>query len=171
MNEDTFLLARYREQEDESALKFLIDRHLKKVFTFIFFLLGGDSNKAHEVTRSCFIEVVRADSPKKGEIFFLGLLRTALAKLRDSKTAPSPSSYYLEDSFRETPGSLRIVRQALFMLPIGIRAKLLLRDQLHLLYEDISLIYGISKQALKSQMRQARSQLREKLQEILDRSR
>ena len=64
-----------------------------------------------------------------------------------------------------------MVRKALYSLPFDTKALLLLRDQLHLSYKGIAAVLHVPESKAKIRTTQARSELRQKIEEVLSRAR
>ena len=156
--------------KNEETLKSLISRYQQKILAFALYLIGGDRDKAYEVAASSFAEAIRKGySLEKGDVFFIRVISVVFGKSRDIKTMPNLDEIDSMDSSAEEKRSLHIVQTALVKLSFETKALLLLRDQLHLPYKDISAIVGISENNARVQIEEARFSLRKEIEEILNR--
>ena len=157
---------------DETALKSLIERYQKPIFSLILYLAGCDREKTFAIAVSLFAKAIRLQSSNQKDCAFLQtLIRFVIEQCRNTPPAPS---FDLSD-FSALPApkreSLRIVKEALFALSFENKSLLLLRDQLQLPYVDISAVSGIPMKDVRSKTAQARSHLMDKVREILERAR
>lgn len=158
-------------QGDEGALKSLITRYQRYVFAIVLCLTGCDRNIAYDITTSAFLETIRRIPSLGSSSFLLALIRLAVDKCRQIKPVSfTPPSDVMNISPQKGV-SLRIVKEALLMISFDLRVPLLLRDQLNLSYEDIASVLGDSEKNAKSQTIHARIQLRDKIEETLNRQR
>lgn len=156
--------------QDEEILKALISRYQQKVFALVLYLIGGDRDKTYEVTSSSFAEAINTRSYLDREDTFLtSVANIAIKNSREIKAMPSLNGIELMHLSDEEKKLLRIVQTALQTLSFEAKTLLLLRDQLHLPYKDISAMMGISENNARVQMEQTRSNLRKKIEEILNR--
>lgn len=155
--------------QDEESLKPLISRYQQRIFALVLYLIGGDRDKAYDIAASSFVETIRTTpSPWERDIFLARLAGAAIERSRDVKIIPS----FDESNFVDLPPgereSLRIVKIALQKVPFNTKSLLLLRNQLHLPYKEISAILRISEKSVRVQTTQARIQLRKKIEEALN---
>jgi DNA-directed RNA polymerase specialized sigma24 family protein len=168
VDEDVILLNLYRHGE-EKALRLLIDRHQKKIFALVLYLMGGSSDQAREITVSSFLEALQGTySQSSVNSFFLALVRRALRLSFSSQALPLPGTTGLTPRFPEEKEAIGLVRRALLSLSFDAKAKVLLRDQLHLRHEDIASVLGSSVQTNRAEVRRARNELQDKIQELLN---
>jgi DNA-directed RNA polymerase specialized sigma24 family protein len=156
--------------QDEKSLKLLISRYQRRVFALILYLIGGDRDKAYEVAASSFAEAInRSSSLEKEDVFFNAVVSIAIENSRSIKSVPTLEQIDVMDFSAAEKKSLSIIQTALQTLSLDAKALLLLRDQLHLPRKDISTMMSISENNARVQIEQARSSLRRKIEEILNR--
>lgn len=155
--------------ENEFLLKAIITRYEQKVFSFVLLLVGGNQNQAYQVTVSSFAETILKKAPSHNDAhFFPRVLSCAIPK---AKQAAKPLDLTPSSIFETSPEKQRAelwLRKALNNVSFEDKVRLLLRDQLHLLYKDIGTILKASESEAKKQTLEAREKLREKLQEVVD---
>lgn len=152
--------------QDENTLKLFISRHQQDIFALALYLVGGDRDKAYDITVSSFVKA--APFPEQGDAFLVNLARATIEECRNIKVIPfskDPGSTNLSPGEKE---SLRIVRAGLQLLPFDVKVLVLLRGQMHLSYKDISIVLGTSKHVAKIQTIQAHSQFREKITDVIN---
>lgn len=156
--------------KNEARIEFLITQYQQRVFSLVLSLIGGDKTMAYDITVSCFIETIRTTPlfwVKKEDIFLIKLAAIAVKKCRDIKPMP----FIDEVDFVDLPlikrKSLQLMRRALSALPFDEKVLLLLRDQIHLSYQEIAAVFRMSEKDIKIQMSEVRSQLRKKMEEVL----
>lgn len=145
---------------DEGALKTLVARGQKQVYSTVLDLTGADPNTVYEIVVESAVETLQKISKAKGP-FLLTLLRLVVGKCRTVKTASFLDPSRFSSVSPQRAGSLRITKEAFNDLSFDNRALLLLRDRLHLAYEDIASILGHSASEVKIQTVQARVLLRD----------
>ena len=154
--------------QDEESLKLLIQRYEQRIFALVLYLIGGDCDKAYDVTASIFEEAIRTKTfSEKGDIFLARLADIAIQMSREVKAVPSSDEPDLIGLSAEEKKTLGIIKSALQRLPFEMRALLLLRDQLHLSYKDIATVFRTSERKAKIQTTQSRLKLRKKIEEVL----
>ena len=156
------------ESVNEETLKSLIGRCQQKIFALVYYLVGSDSDKAYEIAVLSFVEAFRTTPAIETEnAFFIRLVHMAVEKSRDATVIPS----FDESCFINTPlekrQSFLVFRRALQALPFREKALLLMRDQLHLSYTNISSVLGTSHKNTRIQTVQARDHIRSKVEEAL----
>ena len=156
---------------DELALKQLLQRYERFVFALVLYLTGCDRDRAFSITVSAFARVIRAsDSFQKEAGFLRALLREIL---RQCEGVPPDAKFDLSD-FDDRPAhkkeALRVMKQALASLTPDAKKRLLLRDQIHLAYQDIAAVLDVPERDVKIQTIQARVQLMDKVKEIMERA-
>ena len=155
--------------QDQDNLELLISRYQQRIFALVLNLIGGNRDKAYEVVASSFVEAIRTiASPWEGNIFLSQLAGIAVHKSRDVKIIPTSEEAEFMNFPPQERASLRIVKAALQKLPFDTKALLLLRDQLHLPYKDISSILRVSQRNARRYITQARIRLRENIEKILE---
>jgi len=154
--------------EDEKILKFQIQRFQQRIFALALWLIGGDKNKAYDISVASFAEALRVFSSNESEDILLNKLASATIK-RSQGVEVMPS--FDESDFLDLPAgkrkSLSLVARALQLLPFETKTLLLLRVQLHLPYKGIAAIFQISESDARSQMGQAQMKFREKIEEVM----
>lgn len=155
---------------NEQSIKSFVTHYQQMVFALVLYLMGGDEDKAYEVATSSFSEAIKA-SPflEKEETFLIKVIGIAIAKSRELKTIPTLVKAAILNIPVEEKESLHIVQEALQVLSFEAKVLVLLRDQLHLPYKEMSAILRISEKSARIQTNQARLQLREKIEEVLSR--
>jgi DNA-directed RNA polymerase specialized sigma24 family protein len=155
-------------QWSDNSLKSVVDRHQQSIFALVTYLVGGDKNKAYTIAAGVFSEILRAASPLDADNDILArLARCAIERCRGIKTIPSFDDSDFKGLPAEKMGSLRMVRASLQALPFESRALLLLRDQIHLSYKQISSAVGVSENEARIQTIQARASLRKAVEEVI----
>lgn len=147
----------------------LIERYLQRIFGLVIYLVWGNLDHAYDITVSSFIEAFcLTPSLEKEEVFLTNLANAAIEKCRNTKVIPS----YDESDFIDLPhykkAALLITKQAFDELAFDSKALLLLRDQLHLAYQDIAGVFNSSESEVKIKTTHARIKLRDGIKEILD---
>lgn len=164
--EETVLVQRCRRGEP-AAVRLLIDRHVRSAFGFTLSLLGCAPNQARDVALAGFADALLAIRTRGGSGTFRHALVPALVDRARRSGAPLadgvPEGLAATGPKREL---LRMVRQALGLLPFDARLALLLRDQLHLPYEEIGVIAGTGAKQARADTIAARTLLREKLRDL-----
>jgi len=156
--------------QEEEKLKLLVSHYKQKVFGLVLYLIGGDRDKAYEVAAFSFAEAInRSSSLEKEDVLFNAVVSIAIENSRSIKSIPTLEQIDVMDLSAEEKKSLGIIQTALQTLSFEAKALLLLRDQLHLPCKDISAIMSISENYARVQIEQARSNLRKKIEEILNR--
>jgi DNA-directed RNA polymerase specialized sigma24 family protein len=139
--------------DNEGTVKLLAEQYQQRIFALALYLIGADRDKAYDITVLSFL---------------IRLIRTAIEKSRDVKIIPFSDETDFADFPPEKRNSLLMVKQALQALTFNEKALLLLRDQLHLSYREISDIFRMSKGDTRIQTVRARIHIREKLEEVLN---
>ncbi|MFC1509973.1 RNA polymerase sigma factor [Candidatus Omnitrophota bacterium] len=157
---------------DQTKLKSLIDNYQQKIFALVLYLTGNDKDKAYEITATSFAKALRTATVfEEGEVFLARAAALAVNNSRDVKVIPSIEESDLTNIPPARRKFFQIIRLAFQALPFDTKALLLLRDQLHLAYKDISVILRTSESNSRIQALQAREQLKEKIKEVLSRAR
>lgn len=165
--ENEILLVERWKKGDESSLKTLVERYRHKAFNFVFYLSGCDRDTTYGITVEAFVQASRRIFSNASGHFFTEVLRYAVELCQ--RTHPT----FFEDAslFLNIPPSsramLRVVQEALGALSFEHRSFLLLRDQLYLPYEEISLVLDLSVKETRLRTVQARFQLRNQVEERL----
>jgi len=155
-------------QWDDNSLRLAVDRHQQSIFALVLYLIGGNKNKAYSIASGVFAETLQAASPLDAEsVLLTKLARSAVEKCRNIKMIPSFDDSDFKGLPAEKIGSLRMVRASLQSLPFEVRALLLLRDQIHLSYKQISSALGVSENDAKIRTIQARAKLRKAIEEVI----
>jgi DNA-directed RNA polymerase specialized sigma24 family protein len=158
--------------QNEENLKLLISRYQQKVFSLVLCLIGGNQDRAYEVAASSLAEAIsRSPSSENEDIFLTRVISVAIENSRSIKTIPTFAQIDVMNIPAEEKKLLRLIQRALQTLSFEVKALLLLRDQLHLPYKDISAIMGISENNARVQTEQVRFSLRKKIEEVLSRER
>ena len=160
---------------DESALKTLVERYKRIIFSLVLYLTGCSRDEAFVLTAAIFTKVIRSLRPlrlsQKDDFFLQELARTLIDQC---PTISSTAAFDLSD-FATLPAakkeSLRIVKESLFALSFENKCLLLLRDQWNFSYDTMSAILGLPVKEVRAKTFQARILLRDQTKEILDRKR
>lgn len=153
---------------EEGPVKDFIDIYQRDIFALALSLVGGNRDAAYDLTVASFVKVLPGFSPlEKEDRIFCRLVRAVLATGEDVKVIPSRGETEFSGLPAEKRQSLQFVRQALQKLSWATRARILLRDQMHLSYQTIAAIERISPRKAKIQVIEARAALRSSLDEIL----
>ena len=158
-------------ENQDQALADTVKRYLRSVFALVLYLAKCSEGAAYQLTLAGFLDAVR-QTPEAGEgLFVKALLQTVIQQCRKAAPTPFPADPEFLRLLEVKKITLPLVRQALFSLDFNPRALLLLRDQLNISYEDIGVILGLTPKTAKSEASAARTQLREKMGEVLSRAR
>ena len=154
--------------DNEEIMKLFINRYRKKIYALTYYLAGNDKNKAYEITAASFVEgFIRTSYVNNEEAFLVKLVQSAIEKSRQAKGIPSLE----EPSFINIPPVKRkillILMEVLQGLPFEEKILLLLRDQFHLSYQNIASTLKISQSDVRSQITQARIEIRKKVERAL----
>lgn len=154
--------------DNEGTVKLLAEQYQQRIFTLVLYLIGDDRDKAYDITASSFVEALStAPSLEDKNAFLVRLIRIAIEKSRDAKIIPFSEETDFADFPPERKNSLLMVKKALQALTFNEKALLLLRDQLHLSYREISAIFRMSEGDARIQTVRARIRIRRKVEEIL----
>ena len=154
--------------QNEDTIKALIAQYQQKIFALALYLVGRDRDNAYGVCASSFTEAIRESSYlEQKEVFLVRLAGIVVEKCRNTKAIP----IFDELEFLDLPAAekmpLGIVLKALQALDFDSKALVLLRDQLNLLYKEISVIMRVSETDARRKTARARALLREKIEEIM----
>ena len=155
--------------QDEDIQKVFISRYQQGIFALALYLIGGNRDKAYDITVASFVEALRTTPlPQNTDQFLIKLTRATIEQCQGIKLVP----LFNDSDFGDLPStdkkSLAVVRAALQLLPLETKIPILLRDQLHFSYQDISFVLDISEHNAKIQTIQAHSQLRTKIAEVMN---
>jgi len=154
--------------DDERTLKVRIDRYQQGIFALALYLIGGDRDRAYDITVSSFVGAMQAASgDEPNDIFFIRLAEAVVKTSRAVKVVPVADESDFSDLPPEKQKSLSVVKSVLQKLSFEARALLLLRDQLHFSYADMAVILKASENNVRSETTQAHVQFREKIEEVL----
>jgi DNA-directed RNA polymerase specialized sigma24 family protein len=169
--DEAVLLQRCRRRE-EAAVGLLVSRYEAPAFGFVLSLLGCGRNDARELTVAGVADAVRAlqDGAAAGS-FWRILLPGLLERCRRSVLRPVAGFPEGMTAAPEKRALLRLIRQGLLAMPFEARALLLLRDQLHLAYEDIGAAAGSDAKQVRAGVTAARAQLRDQLRNVASKER
>lgn len=155
-------------RRNEGAAALLVEQYQQRTFVLVLYLIGDDRDKAYDITASSFVEaLISAPSLEDKGSFFISLVRAAIEKSRDAKIIPFSEKTDFADLPPEKRNSLLMIKKALQALTFNEKALLLLRDQLHLSYREISAIFKIPESDSRIQTVRARIHIREKVEEVL----
>ena len=155
-------------RDNEEVVNLLIQRYQQRIFALVLYLVGNDRDKVYDIAVSSFVEAFRTTVfPGECNTFLRRISSVAVEKSRDVKIIASSDEPDFTDLPKERRNSLFMLKKALQALPFDERAVLLLRDQLRISYEDISVVFRISERDARLQTTQARAHLRKKIAEML----
>jgi len=156
------------ETEDDEILRPTINRYLPKIYPFVYYLIGNDSDKAYQIIASSFVETFMSlRSLEDGDEVIVKLTQEAIKLSHAAEIMPSSSVPPFKDVPPEKVKILHILSNALQAMSFKDRALLLLRDQLHLSYRNAAAILGISQADARSHINQARLDIRKKVEKAL----
>ena len=154
---------------EEPAIKQLLERYEPRIFGAMLALAACDRNAAYEATVASLSDAVRAAPAAGRQPFVRTLIPIVLRHAKALKPTPKFEPPQVPGLPPERQQLLRVVKETLLALPFEVRLLLVLRDLLHLGYEDIAAVRDVPVKQAKTDTNQARSQLREKTKEMLDR--
>ncbi|HIX19545.1 MAG TPA: sigma-70 family RNA polymerase sigma factor [Candidatus Akkermansia intestinigallinarum] len=183
--DDAELMLRLKDTQDEEALRELVRRYQKPVFTMAYRMLGN-TDEAEDLAQRTFIRLWKAAGSYKPTAKFSTWLFTILRNLVFNETrrrtrkpttslegcmeqgiAPIPSTEQSPDTKLEEKELQRAVDAALAALPPDAAMALHLRREQDMSYEEISRILDKSVPAVKSLLHRARRELRYRLRRYL----
>lgn len=145
----------------------MIERCQQKIFALAL-NLTNDANQAYDITVASFVEALQSGNYSKKEEAFLGVVAgIAVNKCRDGIIAAALDDSLFPDLPQPKKSLLEFSSQALHLLSFEDQAVLLLRDQLHLSYKNISSVLRQAEISIKIQLTQARGKLREKINQLI----
>jgi len=155
--------------EDYTKAKTFIERYQQGIFSLALYLVGGDRDQAYEVAAASFVEALHSMPAQEGEKdFLIRLIPVVIKKSREVKALPVFDEADFADLSLEKRKALSLVARALQRISFDDKVLLLLRHQLHFLYDDIASVVHISSHDVRSQTIHALTHFREKVQEVLD---
>lgn len=153
---------------DDETLKTVVNRYLAKVYPLVFYLIGNNSDRAYQVTASSYVEAFMAVRTLDDEnAFLITLFKQAIEQSRTAGAMPVTKDPPFKDVPPERVKILQILSKSLQELSFDEKALLLLRDQIHLSYQNIAGILGISQSNVRSRINQARMAIRKKVEGAL----
>ncbi len=154
---------------NKADLKRFITLYQQRVYAFIVYLLGGAQDTVYEICARSFAQAM-GTTPflEREDIFLTHVFRIAIENSRKIKVIPALDVLDLLEEADSEKESLYIVLKALQTLDFEAKTAILLRDQLNLSDNQISAIMRISVRQARRTIIQARMELREKIQVILD---
>ncbi|RKY36476.1 MAG: hypothetical protein DRP78_03490 [Candidatus Omnitrophota bacterium] len=155
--------------DNEVVVKSLVEQYQQRIFALVLYLNGDNFDQAYDITVSSFVKAFSSGCFLKNKSFFLiRLIRAAIKRSRDAKIIPFLDDANFADLPPEKRNSLFMVKKALQTLTFKEKIFLLLRDQFHLCYKDISAILKMPESDVRVQTVCARIHLREKVEEVLN---
>jgi len=156
------------EIEGEETLKTVINRYTRKIYPLVYYMIGNDSDKAYQITTSSYVETFMSlrSLDDENEII-VKLVQEAIKLSHAVEIMPSSSLPPFKDVPPAKVQILQILSNALQAMSFKDRALLLLRDQLHLSYQNIAAILGISQKDARSHINLARIAIRKKVERAL----
>ena len=141
-------------------------------FSLVLCLTGCQQDQAFSTVADSFVDSLRF--PSSNGVFSPSdriFLRTLLGSLLERCRTLQAGAFNLSGLEEQPPAKrhiLRVVKEALFALSFDSRALLLLRDQANLAYADIAAVLSLSVKDVKVAVCQARIQLRDKVNEVME---
>ena len=166
--EEVMLLERCAKGE-EPAIKQLLERYEPRIFGAMLALAACDRNAAYEAAVASLTDAVRAAASAGRQPFARALIPAVIRHAKTLTPTPKFEPPHVPGLPPERQQLLRVVKEALLALPFEVRLLLVLRDLLHLGYEEIAVVREVPVKQAKADTNQARSHLREKTKEMLER--
>lgn len=153
---------------DAYALRTLLSRYARPVFSYILNLSDCARDTAYEKSAALLAERLVARRPEDSEWFLIDCLRSAIeaARALPARAAFDPPSG-ADALTPERAASRRFLKEALEQLTFEDKSFLLLRDQLCLPYAAIGRIHGVGERDARMRVERARLSLRDSLELIL----
>lgn len=183
--DDAELMQRLKDAQDEAALRELVRRYQKPIYTMAYRMLGN-SDEAEDLAQRTFIRLWKAAGSYKPTAKFSTWLFTILRNLVFNETrrrtrkpttslescmeqgiAPIQSTEHPPDTNLEKKELQRAVDAALAALPPDAAMALHLRREQDMSYDEIARILDKSVPAVKSLIHRARRELRHRLSRYL----
>jgi len=156
------------ETENDETLRPVINRYLRKIYPLVYYLIGNDSDKAYQIVASSYVEAFMSlRSLDDEDDIIVTLVQEAIKQSHAAEIMPSSSAPPFKDVPPEKIKILHILSNALQAMTFKDRALLLLRDQLHLSYQNVASILSISQTDARSHINQARLEIRKKVERAL----
>jgi len=156
------------EVENDEELKTVIKRHLPKIYALTFYLAGGNSEKAYEITTASYVEAFMSlNSIEDESAILVKVVQEAIKQSHGAEIMPSENVPPFKDVPPAKVQMLHILSKALQAMSFKDRALLLLRDQLHLSYKNIGTVLGVSQSDARSHINLARIEVRKKVEKAL----
>jgi len=154
--------------ENDEELKPIIKRYVGKVYALVFYLIGNDSDKAYQIVTSSYVETfMSVKSLEDEDKVLVKLIQEAIKQSHSVEIMPSTSVPPFKDVSPQRIKILHILSNALQAMSFKDKALLLLRDQLHLSYQNIGTVLGVSQNDARSHINQARIAIRKKVEMAL----
>lgn len=189
---DDFALIRAFQNGENNAFDGLVMRHKDRVFSLCLRFLG-DYYEAEDTAQDIFVRAYKSLKQFRFESsFYTWLYRIAINTCKnkvksleyryrktDERTDISEESINARhrQNMEDSPGNaaselenkemMKILQNAINSLPSDQKSSVILRDILGLSYEEITEITGFKLGTLKSRLSRARSNLREKLGDLI----
>jgi DNA-directed RNA polymerase specialized sigma24 family protein len=169
---DERLLVERGRRGDGVALQRLAGRYRKPVFGFVLSLLGCGRNDAREMTIGALSSAFQSlPGAPRGASVWRQVLPPLLSRCRSWTGQPEAGLPEGLAAGPEQRALLHLIRQAVLSLPFDARAAVLLRDQLHIPYDDIGAVVRADAKQARADVTGARTRLREQLRTIAGRQR
>jgi DNA-directed RNA polymerase specialized sigma24 family protein len=153
---------------EEDVQKAIILKYERKIFAFSLYLIGGDRDKAYELSVSSSADALKRLSARDPqERFLTDAAQIILVKARLMSFIPSHDDADFAKRSPEEKRILTLVRSAFEALPLEDKALLLARDQMNLGYQDVGRALGFSEDEARSRTIRARLQLRKEMEEVI----
>jgi len=156
------------EVENDEVLKPVIKRYLPKIYALVYYLIGNDSDKAYQIVTSSYVETFMSirSLDDENEII-VTLVQEAVKQSHSVEIMPSTKVPPFKDVSPQRIKILHILSNALQAMSFKDKTLLLLRDQLHLSYQNIATVLGVSQSDARSHINQARIAIRKKVEMAL----
>jgi len=176
--EESALVAR-AERGDAEAFEALVRAHYARIHRTAFRLVGNHED-AEDLAQDCFVRAQRSFRWYRGQGALAGWLRRILVHLardRFRAVARRPASRLLTEDLARSDGDATtelgrrefegLLRRSVDELPERLRLPLVLRTMEGLSYEEVARACGVTPATARTQVMQARRELRRRLARAL----
>lgn len=161
-SQDSDLLARAKTQ-DPAALRECCLHYGQPLYGFLCGVLGQTAEKKYSLLTDAVTEALQRFDPEKASPPFL---LAGLKSLIDRIRRENPESLSITP-LATTDLRLRWLLESLAHLPWRGRALLLMRYQLDLLFDEMSFVFSVSPEKIRSEFEQSSSQLDQALADAM----
>ncbi len=156
----------------KSSIEMYISRSQQRVFAATLYLVGGNRETAFEIAADALAGAARSANVSDGYRDFLATaMRIAVSSARDADVMPAFSEEDLEDFSPEMKVILGVLRAALLKLSFDDRSLVLLRNQLHMPYDDMTGALGVPAKGIKAATSRAQANLRSEVEGLISHAR